>query len=146
MSRVIGIDPDLVRSGVAVVDDGEIAELLSLEFFTLVERFIMPLANNEEVLFIVEDVEANKPVFDRPKENRKKMLKIAQNVGQCKAVGRLIIQALEHYGCNYKKVKPIRGDVKRKAKEDAKYFNKFTGWTGGSNEDKRDAALLALHG
>jgi hypothetical protein len=29
---------------------------------------------------------------------------------------------------------------------DAKFFNQLTGWTGSSNEDKRDAGLLALYG
>jgi hypothetical protein len=28
----------------------------------------------------------------------------------------------------------------------AKFINQLTGWTGSSNEDKRDAGLLALYG
>jgi len=40
-------------------------------------------------------------------------------------------------------MKPLRGSVK-KAKNDAKLFNKITGWEGKSNQDKRDAALLAM--
>lgn len=43
-------------------------------------------------------------------------------------------------------VKSLKGTYKKKAKDDAKFFNQLTGWTGRDNEDKRDTGLLALYG
>ena len=72
--------------------------------------------------------------------------KICQDVGKCKATGSLIQQVLESQGYKVKLVTPLKGPVKRMAKSSDKYFNQITGWKGRSNEDKRDAALVALYG
>ncbi|MEH6451143.1 MAG: hypothetical protein V7765_20935 [Oleispira sp.] len=72
--------------------------------------------------------------------------KIAQNVGQVKGVKRVLVECLLHEGIPVRLVKPLKGIYKKKAKADAKFFNQLTGWTGSSNEDKRDAGLLALNG
>ncbi|WP_299195718.1 hypothetical protein [uncultured Amphritea sp.] len=139
---IIGIDPDLVKSGVAVTVDGTIITLDAMPFFDLC-RFIDE--HKHQCVFHVEDVECNKSVFIRPGTSPAAMRKIAQNVGQVKAIVRLLVEYLNGAGANYKMVRPLVGHVK-KAKGDAEFFNRLTGWTGKSNEDKRDAALLALYG
>jgi len=138
---IIGIDPDLVKSGVAVTEGGKILTLDAIRFFELC-RFIDE--HKHQCVFHLEDVESNKPTFQR-NVNQSAMRKIAQNVGQVKAVCRLLVEYLDGAGANYKLIKPLVGHVKR-AKKDAEFFNKLTGWQGRSNEDKRDAALLALYG
>lgn len=141
--KVIGIDPDLKASGVAVVCHGEIEQLLALDFFAL-QQFIDE--HKDSAIFALEDVESNKSLYakhDRKKERVRE--RIAQNVGQVKAVARLIQQYLDRTGAQYQMIKPLKGRFKL-AKGDSTYFNRLTGWVGQSSEDKRDAALIAMYG
>jgi len=135
----IGIDPDLQASGIAIMEDGKLTDLTNLSFHQLM-TFI---ECHPQAIYSVEDVEALKPTFQRKKVTQAGMLKIAQNVGQVKAVGRLIVLKLEDLGLVHELIKPLRGQVK-KAKTDAKFFNQLTGWDSRSNADNRDAALLLL--
>ena len=144
---VIGIDPDLVKSGVAETVNGKIMNLHALAFPQLIEFAKEQYkAHQNQVTFIVEEVEADKATYSRKDTNQHQMLKIAQNVGQVKGVKRVLVECLLHEGIPVRLVKPLKGTYKKKAKADAKFFNQLTGWTGSSNEDKRDAGLLALYG
>jgi len=141
MQRVIGIDPDLVKSGVGIVENGELIDLKALPLFELVD-FIKA---NQDALFVLEDVETLKPVFNkRGVKTQQAKLKVAQNVGQVKGACRFLKEALAAAGVEFVLQRPLVGYAK-KAKKDAKFFNQITGWEGQSNEDKRDAALLALY-
>ena len=144
---VIGIDPDLVKSGVAESIDGKLYQLHALSFPELIE-FAKRIHKTEADLveFIVEEVEVDKTTYQRLGTNQHQMRKIAQNVGQVKGVKRVLVECLLHAGIPVRLVKPLKGTYKKKAKADAKFFNQLTGWTGSSNEDKRDAGLLALFG
>lgn len=140
---IIGIDPDLVKSGVAVTVDGQILTLDSMNFFDLC-KFIDE--HKHQAIFHLENVEYCKAVYPREAaRNEAVKLNIAQKVGMVKAMGRMIEQYLDSSGAEYKLVKHLVGHVK-KGKKDAEFFNRLTGWQGRSNEDKRDAALLALYG
>lgn len=141
---IIGIDPDLEKSGVAVVANGRIESLHKLELDDLCE--FVAERYTDGVLVVLEDVEINKPVFNRGNQVRRVREKIAQNVGNVKATARHIDRMLTKRGVKIIKVAPLKGAVKRQAKKNSAYFNKLTGWTGRSNEDTRDAALLALFG
>ncbi|WP_028471307.1 hypothetical protein [Neptunomonas japonica] len=139
---IIGIDPDLEKSGVATVLDNKIVALDAMSFFELI-TFI-----NEHIRvarFVVEDVEHDKATYYRPGTTQAGMRKIAQNVGQVKAIGRLLANYLRDSDADYILVKPLKGHLKR-AKKDSEFFNQLTGWVGRTNEDKRDAGLLALYG
>lgn len=138
---IVGIDPDLTKSGVAVVTGGKITELLALPFPELLE---FAMQRSECAVFVVEDVEHDKTTYHRAKTNARQHARIAQNVGQVKGVARVLIECLESFGCEVVKIKPLTGPVKRRAKTDAAYFNKITGWQGRTNADKRDAGLIAL--
>ncbi|WP_163370956.1 hypothetical protein [Endozoicomonas acroporae] len=140
MTLVVGIDPDMDKNGVALVSDGQITELHGMSFFQL-QSFIDAYP---DAVYVVEDVEANLPVFNRQLTVRKN-LKVAQDVGRVKGVARLIADYLAAKDCRFIKVKPLTGRFKV-AKKKADVFNRMTGWTGSSNADKRDAALLALYG
>ena len=134
----VGIDPDLTASGVAVMCNGVITELHTMPFFELMD-FIQ---HHKTAIFSLENVNANKSLY--AKHDGKPALvkmRIAQNVGMCKAIGTLIQQKLEREKCIYELVTPLKGTAK-KAKTDAKLFNKLTGWEGRSNADNRDAAML----
>lgn len=136
----IGIDPDLVKSGVAKAVNGQIIELHSLTFPELLEY----AAKHKEALFVVENVEYDKTTYFRPGTSPAVMRNISQKVGQVKGTYRQLLACLEYMGCKIEKVRPLRGPVKAKAKRSASYFNQLTGWKGKTNEDKRDAALLVF--
>lgn len=139
---VIGIDPDLEKCGVAFVEDGLLTSLEAHGFFALITLIDL----NPDAVYVVEDVELNKAIYARHAgKNAKVRERIGQNVGQVKAVARLIAQYLELKDCRYQMVAPLKGRFK-KAKEDRALFNRITGWTGSSNADKRDAGMLALYG
>lgn len=140
---IIGIDPDLEASGVAMVRHGEITSLTTMSFYDLLDFIHM---NQAFAVFAVENVELNKSLYAKHNgKNQRVRERIGQNVGQVKAVARLIEQYLIRIDAAYTMIAPLKGRFK-KAKEDKEYFNRLTGWTGNSNADKRDAALIALYG
>lgn len=139
---LVGIDPDLTKSGIALVQGGKILELDALSFPDLLEQ--AKAMKSQGALFVVEDVEHDKTTYHRAKTNTRQHTRIAQNVGQVKGVARVMVQCLLHMGADVVQIKPLTGQVKAKAKGDASYFNRITGWDKGSNADKRDAAMLAL--
>lgn len=146
MKLTIGIDPDFVKSGVAVIEGKTIIHLESLTFTQILE-YVEAVGPKENILIKLENPSAIKPLFGKKAINKRAIReKICQDVGKCKATGSLIQQVLESQGYKVELVKPLKGPVKRQAKNDAVYFNKLTGWQGRSNEDKRDAALVALYG
>lgn len=141
---VIGIDPDLEKSGLGIVNNGELIDLHALDFFKL-QSFIDD-QHAKGAHFAVENVSVNKPRFTRALKSGNHHAqndKISQNVGMVKAVQVLIVQYLDMIGASYTLVKPLGGTAK-KAKKDAALFNRMTGWAGRSSADKRDAAMLAL--
>ena len=141
---VVGIDPDLVKSGIALVRDGRLVELYALGFPHLLEYARQLVDGN--ALFVVEDVEHDSTTYHRARTNNRAHARIAQNVGQVKGVARVLVECLQHMGADVQQIKPLSGPTKRRAKTDAEYFKKITGWPGRSNADTRDAALLALYG
>lgn len=145
MSLIIGIDPDLQASGVAIVVRNKISELKNMPFPELIE-YITALAADNEIIVKLEDVNAWRGVKHRAGTGPAAMRKISQNVGQVKATASIIKEMLNSKGIEVQLVRPLRGEVKMQAKKNSAYFNKLTGWTGSSNEDNRDAALIALHG
>lgn len=140
---LVGIDPDLTKSGIALVQNSKVLDLMALSFPDLLET--AKTLVSQGALFVVEDVEYDKTTYHRANTNVKKHAKIAQNVGQVKGVARVLVECLLHMGADVVQIKPLTGPIKRKAKEDAAYFNRITGWEKSSNADKRDAAMLALN-
>lgn len=150
----IGIDPDIDKSGIAIMQDGKLIKLFNANFLDLFELIKNGFVDynlridyqkyfmTQEAIIYVEDVELIKTVWDRKKKmsNAAKM-KLAQNVGMVKAVGRLIGQKLEGLHRPYKLIPPLKGYLKC-GKDDTAFFNNLMGWSGRSNADNRDAALL----
>jgi len=147
MKIIIGIDPDIVKSGLAVIQNGKITNLESLSFVDLINAVDHIPSGKDGFTIKIENPEAIKPLFGAKTKNKRAIReKICQDVGKCKATARLICEVLESKGYIVNKIKPLTGPTKKQAKSDAEYFNKITGWQGRSNEDKRDAALIALFG
>jgi hypothetical protein len=141
---VVAIDPDTKKHGGAVVRDGIIQQLHMLGNKSLVE-LLTDLARQHQLRIKLEDINAFKPVIQRPGQSRNQMMKIAQNIGAVKHAAELLLQDLNAAGFNVEMVLPLQGARSGKRyKADA--FNRLTGWNGKSNADNRDAAMIALYG
>ena len=143
---IIGIDPDMRASGVAVVVGKDIQKLNNVRLPELV-KFISEIGQPHQVTIKLENPEANKGLFAcRANKNKAVSIAIATDVGKVMASTYHIKELLEAAGYSVKLITPLKGELKQKAKTDAAYFNKLTGWQKKSNADQRDAALIALWG
>lgn len=142
----IGIDPDMIASGLAVVSGKQITKLHSVRLPNLVAT-IQAIGSPDEVIIKLENPEANKGLFaSHAAKNKAVSIKVAMSVGKVQSTAHHIQEMLIAAGYPVKLVTPLKGPLKRQAKDDAEYFNRITGWTGRSNQDQRDAALIALWG
>lgn len=143
---VIGIDPDTKKHGVAWLSDGQIIKLASMNTDDLVADLVSISAKGIPLVIKLEDVNVNKPVYPRPGQSRLQMLKIAQNVGAVKYAATTLLERINHTTLlKVNLVNPLPKALSGKRYNQA-VFNKVTGWTGKSNGDTRDAAMIALHG
>lgn len=140
--NVIGIDPDLRASGVATVENGKLIFLQCLDFASLMA--FCQHKHKQGFIFVVENVLAHKAIYaNKRTSNAGAMGAIGKNVGQCQGVYACIVNMLSSIGAVIYTPPPLKG-IQKKAKTDAKLFKTLTGWSGQSNPDTRDAAMLAL--
>lgn len=137
----IGIDPDLRKSGIAIIEKGLYTKIFCMtapELFA----FIAEVKDREDVLFTLEDVNHTKPTFKR-KDVKSQAVQnnVSQKVGMVKGVATVIQTVLDFHECQYELVKPLKGELKR-AKDNVKHFARLTGWVARTNADSRDAAML----
>lgn len=131
---IIGIDPDLEKSGVAIL--GSSLELKNLSFSEIVDLF---RTEQEKIMKVV--IEAgwlNKKANFHCHVGQRKSVgeRIAKNVGENHAKGKLLVEMAKSLNLNVLEVRPT------KAKRNAKDFNQMTGWVGRTNQEQRDAAML----
>ena len=146
--NLIGIDPDKVKSGVAWLKPStRQLELSNLSFPLLLEylQFAKKKGEelNESLVVVVEAGWLNaKSCFHAAQG--KQAEKIAKDVGANHETGRKIIEMCEHYGINVIAKAPLlkcwKGKDKKITHEE---LASFTGIMGRTNQDARDAALLA---
>ena len=140
---IIGIDPDVSKSGVAVAVKGKL-ESLSVMTFVELCNFLSIQPPGTQVC--IENVEHDMAVYYRKGNNNRQMLTVAQNVGMVKATMRHIVAVAESFNLKVELVKPLgkTSELARRAKADAGFFNQVTGWKGRTNPDMRDAGMIAL--
>ncbi len=131
---IIGIDPDLEKSGVAVLDDSGL-KLHSMNFVGVMEL----LRSEKTKAVIVEAGWQNKKSNFHGGKNKFIAERIAKNVGENHAIGKVIVQIAEHFGHDVILVKPKR------TKLDHGQFCQMTGYDGRTNSEKRDAGRLVWH-
>ena len=142
----IGIDPDVSKSGVALLNKSTMAiELHSLPFPSLMDLLIKKKAEQADVVVIVEAGWLNRGNWHiRFNDNKGQAGMKGYQVGRNHETGMKIIEMAKHYGFQVEEVKPLRKcwrgtDRKITAEELAS----FTGYRGRSTQDARDACLLA---
>ena len=135
---IIGIDPDLKKSGFAVSHGGNISKLWCLSMPEIYEYLSINHADIKRVY--VEAGWLNKKVNWHNSKNNLTRQANAYDVGQNHASGKLIEDFLIHLRIDYVLVRPTE---KKKNHDD---FCILAKWDKGipTNQEKRDAAMLIL--
>ena len=131
---LIGIDPDIDKCGVAYYNpDNKDMALYKLTFTEIIEQ----LQNwvGEKKVYI-EAGWLNKKTNWHPSQGRKTGEKIAKNVGENHAVGKLLAQYCTYHDIQFALVRPST----RKLGADA--FKRLTGYKFRTNSEMRDAGML----
>lgn len=150
---IIGIDPDTDKSGVAQLRvTGREMEAFSNSFPELLD-YLQRMRQKElmegmKVMVVVEDSWRITHIWKVERvanvAKMEKMLKIAENVGRCHAVGMKIVECARYYGLEVKEQLPLmkiwKGKDGKITDEEIKAFMPIIGRT---NQEERDAALLA---
>jgi hypothetical protein len=149
-TRLVGIDPDTVKSGVATwcTKTKTFIKIECLCFFDLVEFFSENRSLIKEV--IIEGgwlIKGNRHLT-QIRGGKKYTLNIYEaaqagnDLGRNKQTGILIGEMLGGFEIPFKIVSPIAPNT---WKNDAKMFEKLTGYKGQTNPEKRDAAMLVYN-
>lgn len=149
---IIGIDPDVEKSGVAILDckKGEFICVEAMTFPKLADylRMIFPKA---DVTLVLEDSDLSTNWHVNPRDNKATAAAKGRSIGMCHATARHIKEIAEHYGVEVVLMKPLRKrlngltfwkgrDGKITHEEAAKFMR---GLPKQTNQEGRDAALLA---
>jgi hypothetical protein len=132
----IGIDPDLDKSGLCIYDRyaTDKMQLLMASFFDVLDI----IQEQNKVRRVITRIEAgwlNKK-SNWHGGNTSIAQKIAKNVGENHATGKLIEQFCKRNNYQYQLAVP------KKSKVDAAMFKKLTGYDKRTNQELRDAAML----
>ncbi len=136
--KIIGIDPDVDKSGVCIVNEMLQIELLTtmdlVDLFALIEGM-----RDYDIRVIVEAGWMNKTNFHvGAMDNAWKSAKIGSHVGANHEIGRQIIKFCEKVGIECHAITP------RGHKMNALDFKKRSGWTKRTNQEMRDAYKIIL--
>lgn len=129
----IGIDPDIDKSGIAVWNKADRSlKLFTLSFFDVL--FLLD-THQPHCSIIIEAGWLNKLSTWHAAQGRASE-RIAKNVGENHAIGKLLKQYCSRNRYRYELKQPKRSKV------NAEQFAKMTGITERTNQEKRDAAML----
>lgn len=148
---IVGIDPDVEKSGVAVLDceKREFTRVVAMSFPELVDYIsVVPAdiqAEGYEVTLVLEDSDLSTNWHVNPRDNKATAAAKGRSVGMCHATARHIKEIAEHYGLEVVLQKPLvkmwRGRDRKITHEEAACF--MRGLPKRTNQEGRDAALLA---
>lgn len=143
---IIAIDPDVERSGVALLrTDTREMRVQSLHFPDLIE-YLSNQRGEDGILVVVEAGWLNKPNWHLTAKDSARIAAAKGNsTGRNHEVGRKIVEMARHYGLTVNEVKPLRKfwngrDGKITHEELAQFIPDLPKRT---TQDVRDAALLA---
>lgn len=137
---MIGIDPDISKSGVAVKQGKKITELRLMRYFELFDWLqTIKLAHGDDVTVYVEAGWLNAPSNFHKWNGQSKTVgeRIAKNVGANHEAGRKIVEMLEYLDINHRLVRPAHSKMK------PELFKQITG-IDTKNQEKIDAGVLIL--
>lgn len=143
---IIAIDPDNEKSGVALLfmDDKDI-HVRALPFSSLILYLATLVEKGGQVFVVVEGGWLNQSNWHLPRNTSPaKAAAMGRSVGMNHQTGILIVEMLETMDIPHEVVKPLRKCWRGKdGKITAEELAYFTGYTKRTNQDERDAILLA---
>lgn len=148
-NRIIGIDPDVTTSGVAILDvRAKQIKVTNLTFTELLEFFSWEKEAEAQLgksLFVIEAGWLIKHVWQVKKgDNSKLGAAKAKAVGRNNETGKKIEELCKHYGLDCKLQTPLKKIWKGPdGKITHEEFKQITGYQGRTNQDNRDAGLIA---
>lgn len=142
---IIGIDPDCKKSGVAILFKSRKAfcRVESCSFHVLLQLFE---SLKDEAVVVLEGGWLNESNWHmrNTAASPAKAAAMGRNVGMNHQTGLLLVEMCASIGIPCEVVKPLRkGWSGPDRKITAKELEYFTGWSRRTNQDARDAALLA---
>lgn len=148
---IVGIDPDVERSGIAYLDvtKDPALSLNALHFPVLIEylRTIkMQCAKEDKTLrVIIEAGWLNRSNWHlNPRDSKAVIAAKGNQAGRNHEVGRKIAEMCLYHEIPHELIKPLTKMWKgRERKISATEFNEITGYRGRTNQEMRDAGLLA---
>ena len=146
---VIGIDPDVEKSGLALLDvNKKNINVLTLTFPELLEFLNDIRINISNTVVYVEagwHIKTNWHI--NAKDNRRTASAKGNAAGRNHEVGRKICEMARHYGLEVVEAHPLRkiwkGPDGKITQDEIEYF--IPGFPKRTNQEVRDAALLAWH-
>ena len=150
LDTVIGIDPDVDKNGVARLDcNSKTLEITTLTFPDLLDYLLYQKRQAEvtqqNVVVVVEAGWMNKGNWHIGRgQTIRAAARTGQNTGRNEQVSRIIGQMCKRYGLRYEFIRPLlktwKGKDGKITHDELAYF---TGIKGHTNQEGRDAALLA---
>lgn len=141
---IIGIDPDVDKSGVAVVEDGKIQSIHNMPLWTLFDFILQYFVDlnqiNVQLLVVIEAGWIDKS----GKEAKNKSYHgggkgSSYDVGRNSEIGRQIAKF-----CHEQKTPYVLRQPKGYSSLNAAYFKSITKYEGKTNSETRVAAMFAL--
>lgn len=133
---LIGIDPDVDKSGVAFLKGNQL-ELDNLNFFQLLDYFKIRKEAFPDLEIYIECGFLNKSNWHKSAGKSAAFnAKIGEHTGANFETAKKIVEMCEYLEIKYHKIQP------RRSKIDNDYFKKLTGYTGRTNQEQRDAFML----
>lgn len=131
---IIGIDPDLIKSGVAILGDS--LELKTMTFAETVDLFRSQKDQIKKVVIEAGWLNKKSNLHSRYGQSKTTGERIAKNVGENHATGKLLVEMAKSFKLNVVEVRPTR------SKKNAEEFKRITGYVGRTNQEVRDAGML----
>jgi hypothetical protein len=144
----IGIDPDVDKSGFAFLErETGYLYLESLTFPQIMNRLVQIKASGKTAQVVVEAGWLNKGNWHiKYHDNKGQATAKGYDVGRNHETGRKIIDVAKFFGYDVVEQRPLKKCWKGKdGKITQEELESFTGFANRSNQDARDAALLAWH-
>ena len=144
---ILGIDPDLEKSGIALLDRqrGEFLKVSAVSFveMSLILRGDVP--DKDDMTIVLEDSDLSTNWHVNPRDNVHVAAAKGRSIGMCHATARHIKELAEYYQLPVVQMKPLRkcwkGPNGKITHDECRQF--MRNLPTRTNQEMRDAALLA---
>lgn len=142
---IIGIDPDVEKNGVATVDKQTNEMQVSTLTFPQLIEYLKDKSKDCTILVLIEAGWLNYSNWHlSPKITVQKAAQIGNATGRNHETGRKIAEMCEYYKIPYKLIKPLKKIWRgTDGKISAAEFSRITGCKARTNQEMRDAGLIA---